>query len=138
MTVARHLPTLIRAVEKEGRKVVWSCDPMHGNTETASSGFKTRRFARIKEEVEHFFDIHRAEGTHAGGVHLEMTGQNVTECTGGSVKIVDDDLGRVYETLVDPRLNAEQSLEMAFLVADLLKKESAARGSKSTTPAAAE
>jgi 3-deoxy-7-phosphoheptulonate synthase len=135
--VGKHLPSLIRAVEKEGRKVVWSCDPMHGNTETASSGFKTRRFARIKEEVEHFFDIHRAEGTHAGGVHLEMTGQNVTECTGGAVKIVDDDLGRVYETLVDPRLNAEQSLEMAFLVAGLLKKESAARGTK-MPPAAAE
>jgi 3-deoxy-7-phosphoheptulonate synthase len=133
--IDKHLPAMVHAVEREGRKVVWSCDPMHGNTETASSGYKTRRFARIKQEVEHFFDIHRAEGTHAGGVHLEMTGQNVTECTGGAVKIVDEDLNKGYETLVDPRLNAEQSLEMSFLVAELLKKESAARGR--ATPAAA-
>ncbi len=133
--IGKHLPDLVRKVEGEGRKVVWSCDPMHGNTETASSGFKTRRFQKIKEEVEHFFDIHRAQGSHAGGVHLEMTGQNVTECTGGSMKIVDEDLSKVYETLVDPRLNAEQSLEMSFLVADLLKKEAAGR-SREMAPAA--
>jgi 3-deoxy-7-phosphoheptulonate synthase len=128
--VGRHLPDLIRCVEREGRKVVWSCDPMHGNTETASNGLKTRRFAALKQEVDHFFAIHRAEGTHAGGVHLEMTGQNVTECTGGAVQLVDEDLSRLYETLVDPRLNAEQSLEMSFLVADLLKKENVARATR--------
>jgi 3-deoxy-7-phosphoheptulonate synthase len=128
--VEKFLPPLIRAVEAEGRKVVWSCDPMHGNTVTATTGHKTRPFQRVKEEVERFFAIHRAEGTHAGGVHLEMTGQNVTECTGGAVQIVDEDLGRSYETLCDPRLNAEQSLEIAFLVADLLKLERDGRGLK--------
>jgi 3-deoxy-7-phosphoheptulonate synthase len=126
--VEKHLPALIRAVEKAGRTVVWSCDPMHGNTISASNGYKTRPFAKIREEVERFFDIHRAEGTHAGGVHLEMTGQNVTECTGGAAKLVDADLSKSYETLCDPRLNAEQSLEIAFMVADLLKRERAAQG----------
>jgi len=121
--VEKHLPNLIRAVKKAGRTVVWSCDPMHGNTISASNGYKTRPFAKIREEVESFFDVHRAEGTHAGGVHLEMTGQNVTECTGGAAKIVDADLSKSYETLCDPRLNAEQSLEIAFMVAGLLKRE---------------
>jgi 3-deoxy-7-phosphoheptulonate synthase len=126
--VEKHLAPLIRAVEREGAKVVWSCDPMHGNTETASTGgYKTRPFKRIRDEVTHFFDIHRAEGTHAGGIHLEMTGQNVTECTGGVTAVADGDLADRYETLCDPRLNAEQSLEIAFLVAELLKKERAAR-----------
>ncbi len=138
--VETHLPPLIRAVEGHGAKVVWSCDPMHGNTVTASTGHKTRPFQRVKEEVQRFFAIHRAEGTHAGGVHLEMTGQNVTECTGGAVQIVDEDLGRSYETLCDPRLNAEQSLEIAFLIADLLKLERQGRALKPSnlTPAAAE
>jgi 3-deoxy-7-phosphoheptulonate synthase len=138
--VEKNLPGLIRAVEREGRKVVWSCDPMHGNTITATTGHKTRPFQRVREEVERFFAIHRAEGTHAGGVHLEMTGQNVTECTGGAVQIVDEDLARSYETLCDPRLNAEQSLEIAFLVADLLKLERDGRSQKqaAVAPAAAE
>ena len=138
--VEKHLPALVRAVEKEGRKVVWSCDPMHGNTITANTGFKTRPFQRVRDEVEKFFAIHRSEGTHAGGVHLEMTGQDVTECTGGAVQILESDLGRSYETLCDPRLNAEQSLEIAFLIADLLKLERESRGQKQAqvTTAAAE
>jgi 3-deoxy-7-phosphoheptulonate synthase len=137
--VEKHLPPLIRAVEKAGKRVIWSCDPMHGNTITASTGHKTRPFQRVKEEVERFFDIHRAEGTHAGGVHLEMTGQNVTECTGGAVAIVDSDLSRSYETLCDPRLNAEQSLELSFLIAERLKQERESRAARSPTmPEAAE
>jgi 3-deoxy-7-phosphoheptulonate synthase len=128
--IEKHLPTLVRAIEKEGRSVVWSCDPMHGNTETAKNGFKFRPFKRIRDEVQSFFDIHRAEGTHAGGIHLEMTGQNVTECTGGVAAVSESDLGDRYDTLVDPRLNAEQSLEIAFLVADLLKRERASRRGK--------
>lgn len=135
--VEKHLPKLVRAVEKAGRKVVWSCDPMHGNTVTATTGHKTRPFQRVKEEVERFFDIHRAEGTHAGGVHLEMTGLNVTECTGGAVQIVDEDLAKSYETLCDPRLNAEQSLELSFLIAERLKQEREARGLKAVIPTAA-
>ena len=135
--VEAKLPGLIRAVEKEGRKVVWSCDPMHGNTITANTGFKTRPFQRVREEVERFFAIHRAEGTHAGGVHLEMTGQNVTECTGGAVQIMEADLARSYETLCDPRLNAEQSLEIAFLVADLLKLERDGRSQRQAAVATA-
>ena len=128
--VEAHLPKLIRAVEKAGRHVVWSCDPMHGNTITATGGYKTRPFQRVRDEVEHFFAIHRAEGTHAGGVHLEMTGQNVTECTGGAVAIVDSDLSRSYETLCDPRLNAEQSLELSFMIAERLKLERESRVGK--------
>jgi 3-deoxy-7-phosphoheptulonate synthase len=128
--IGKHLAPLIRAVEKEGHSVVWSCDPMHGNTETAKNGFKFRPFKRIRDEVQSFFDIHRAEGTHAGGIHLEMTGQNVTECTGGVAAVAEADLGERYETLVDPRLNAEQSLEIAFLVAGLLKQERAHKRAK--------
>ena len=129
--VETHLPKLVRAVEKAGHRVIWSCDPMHGNTITASTGHKTRPFQRVKEEVERFFAIHRAEGTHAGGVHLEMTGQNVTECTGGAMAIVDSDLSKSYETLCDPRLNAEQSLELSFLIAERLKLERESRTTKS-------
>ena len=136
--VDAHLPKLIRAVEKAGRTVVWSCDPMHGNTISATGGYKTRQFQRVREEVERFFDIHRAEGTHAGGVHLEMTGQNVTECTGGAVALVDSDLARSYETLCDPRLNAEQSLELSFLIAERLKLERASRGKLNVAKSAAE
>jgi 3-deoxy-7-phosphoheptulonate synthase len=124
---ASQLPKLIRAVKKAGRTVVWSCDPMHGNTITAASGFKTRPFDRILSEVETFFAVHRAEGTHAGGVHVEMTGQNVTECTGGATAILDSDLSARYHTHCDPRLNADQSLELAFLVAERLKLERAGR-----------
>jgi 3-deoxy-7-phosphoheptulonate synthase len=120
--VADHLPKLIRAVEREGRTVVWSCDPMHGNTIT-SNGYKTRPFERILREVTTFFDVHRAEGTHAGGIHIEMTGKNVTECTGGARAIQPENLGDQYDTVCDPRLNAEQALELAFLVAEQLKKD---------------
>ena len=120
--VGDHLPALVRAVEREGRKVVWSCDPMHGNTVTAS-GYKTRPFERVMKEIQGFFDIHQAEGTHAGGIHLEMTGKNVTECTGGARALTADDLRDRYHTYCDPRLNAEQALEVAFLTADLVKRE---------------
>ena len=123
--VEKHLPGLIRAVKKAGRTVVWACDPMHGNTITAGTGYKTRPFESIVTEVERFFDMHRAEGTYPGGVHVEMTGQNVTECTGGAHKISEADLARQYDTGCDPRLNAGQSLELAFLLAERLKQERA-------------
>jgi 3-deoxy-7-phosphoheptulonate synthase len=125
--VEKHLPRLIRAVGRAGRTVVWSCDPMHGNTITAASGYKTRPFERILVEVQRFFEIHRGEGTHAGGIHVEMTGQNVTECTGGAWAITETDLSDRYHTHCDPRLNADQSLELAFLVAEQLKQERAAQ-----------
>jgi 3-deoxy-7-phosphoheptulonate synthase len=121
--IADILPGLVRAVKREGRTVVWSCDPMHGNTITSASGYKTRPFDRILAEVKGFFAIHAAEGTYAGGVHLEMTGKNVTECTGGARAISDEDLNDRYHTFCDPRLNAEQSIELAFLLAELLKEE---------------
>ncbi|WP_322516551.1 3-deoxy-7-phosphoheptulonate synthase class II [Rhodopseudomonas palustris] len=133
--IGDHLPAMIRAVQREGRNVVWSCDPMHGNTITSNSGYKTRPFDRILSEVRSFFTIHTAEGTHAGGVHLEMTGQNVTECIGGARAITDEDLNNRYHTACDPRLNAEQSIDMAFLIADLLKQGRA--GKVSPLPVAA-
>jgi 3-deoxy-7-phosphoheptulonate synthase len=120
-TLADNLPRLLKRVKDEGRHVVWSSDPMHGNTFKASSGFKTRNFDAILNEIRQFFEAHGAEGTHAGGIHLEMTGQHVTECTGGAYQISDDDLAQAYQTQCDPRLNADQVLEMAFLVADHLK-----------------
>ena len=116
------LPGLIRAVEREGRKVVWVSDPMHANTVQSATGFKTRHFTRILEEVRTFFDIHRAEGTYAGGVHFEMTGQDVTECVGGAQAITEANLGVRYNTHCDPRLNASQALELAFLLAEMLKE----------------
>ena len=122
--VGDHLPALIRAVEREGHKVVWSCDPLHGNTISAN-GFKTRPFERIMSEIRSFFAIHQAEGTYAGGVHLEMTGKNVTECTGGARAISEGELSDRYHTFCDPRLNAEQAIEVAFLIAELLKTERA-------------
>ena len=122
--IVDHLPSLIRAVKREGRTVVWSCDPMHGNTITAG-GYKTRPFERVMSEIRTFFAVHQAEGTYAGGVHLEMTGKNVTECTGGARAISEGDLSDRYHTYCDPRLNAEQSIEVAFLVAELLKAERA-------------
>ncbi len=128
------LPPLLRAVKREGRNVVWSCDPMHGNTITAANGYKTRPFDRILQEVKTFFAVHSAEGTYAGGVHLEMTGKNVTECTGGARAISEEDLNDRYHTFCDPRLNAEQSIDLAFLLADLLKSE---RGKAKPLPAAA-
>ncbi|CZT35365.1 class II 3-deoxy-7-phosphoheptulonate synthase [Rhizobium sp. 9140] len=118
--VAEHLPRLIRAVQREGKKVVWSCDPMHGNTITLNS-YKTRPFERILSEVESFFQIHRAEGTHPGGIHIEMTGNDVTECTGGARALSGADLGDRYHTHCDPRLNADQALELAFLLAERMK-----------------
>jgi 3-deoxy-7-phosphoheptulonate synthase len=119
--LADNLPRLLRRVKEEGRHVVWSSDPMHGNTFSASSGYKTRNFDAILREIKQFFQAHDAEGTHAGGIHLEMTGQHVTECTGGAYQISDDDLAQAYKTQCDPRLNADQVLEMAFLVADHLR-----------------
>jgi len=122
--VGKHLPVLIRAVEREGKIVVWACDPMHGNTiKAGSSGYKTRPFDLILKEVEGFFDIHRSEGTHAGGIHVEMTGQNVTECVGGAKAVTETDLSDRYHTHCDPRLNADQSLELAFIMAERLKRE---------------
>ena len=115
------LPALVRKVQQEGRKVIWSSDPMHGNTEKATSGYKTRNFDNIMREISQFFSVHKSEGSYAGGVHLEMTGQHVTECTGGAYGLSDDDLAQRYKTQCDPRLNADQVLELGFLVADLLK-----------------
>src|SRR5262249_49958674 len=117
------LPKLLRTVTREGKKVVWSCDPMHGNTIKSTSGFKTRPFDRVLKEVQTFFEVHRAEGTHAGGIHLELTGQNVTECLGGAQAITDEGLGSRYHTHCDPRLNASQALELAFLLAEGLRAE---------------
>jgi len=117
------LPALVRAVKREGRPVVWSCDPMHGNVVKAANGFKTRPFERILAEVRGFFAVHRAEGTHGGGIHAEMTGQNVTECTGGAVAVTEQGLADRYHTHCDPRLNASQSIELAFLLAEMLNQE---------------
>jgi 3-deoxy-7-phosphoheptulonate synthase len=119
--VADGMPALIRAVEREGKKVVWSCDPMHGNTIT-SNGYKTRPVEQVLKEMKQFFQVHKSEGTYAGGVHLEMTGKNVTECLGGSFEITSENLKSRYHTHCDPRLNADQSLELAFLIADTLKE----------------
>ncbi len=119
--VGDHLPQLIQAVEREGKKVLWSCDPMHGNTIKTASSIKTREFDNILKEVKNFFAIHEAEGTHAGGIHLEMTGKDVTECIGGGQKIDEATLNSRYHTHCDPRLNAHQALELAFLIADTLK-----------------
>ncbi|WP_108481987.1 class II 3-deoxy-7-phosphoheptulonate synthase [Oceaniglobus ichthyenteri] len=119
-TVGDHLPRLIKAVEEEGANVVWSCDPMHGNTIKADSGYKTRPFDSVLREVQEFFAVHNAEGTVPGGVHFEMTGQDVTECTGGVRAVTDENLSDRYHTACDPRLNASQALELAFLVAEQL------------------
>ena len=126
--VGARLPALVRAVERAGRKVVWLCDPMHGNTISTINKLKTRNFDSILQEVRGFFDVHAAEGSWAGGVHVEMTGQNVTECTGGAHRLSEADLSERYETFCDPRLNAEQSLELAFLVARELKERRAPAG----------
>ncbi len=118
--VAEHLPRLVKAVEEEGAKVTWVCDPMHGNTVKSSTGYKTRPFESVLREVQDFFAVHSAEGTTPGGVHFEMTGQDVTECTGGVREVTDENLSDRYHTACDPRLNASQSLELAFLVAEEL------------------
>lgn len=119
--VEEKLSPLVRAVKAEGRSVVWSCDPMHGNTIKSSSGYKTRPFNNVLTEVKEFFAVHKTEGTHPGGIHIEMTGQDVTECVGGAQEIGDEDLSSRYHTHCDPRLNAKQALELAFLIADELK-----------------
>ncbi len=121
--VEEYLPKLLRAVQAEGKKVVWSCDPMHGNTQKAVGGLKTRPFDRVLKEVRQVFACHRAEGTYAGGIHLELTGQNVTECIGGAVAITEEGLSSRYHTHCDPRLNASQSIELAFQLAEALKEE---------------
>ncbi|MFP8966342.1 class II 3-deoxy-7-phosphoheptulonate synthase [Pokkaliibacter sp. CJK22405] len=120
--VEEHMPRLLQAIKREGKHVLWSSDPMHGNTIKASSGYKTRSVASVLSEVKSFFQIHKAEGTYAGGVHFEMTGRNVTECIGGAYEITEDQLGDRYHTHCDPRLNADQVLELAFLIADSLKE----------------
>ena len=120
--IEKLYPPIVKAIKKNKLKVVWSCDPMHANTEKAKSGYKTRNFKNILSEVKSFFKVHKSEGTYAGGIHLEMTGQNVTECMGGMQKISDKDLSSRYHTHCDPRLNASQSIELAFLIASHLKK----------------
>ncbi|MDX1525119.1 MAG: 3-deoxy-7-phosphoheptulonate synthase class II [Pseudidiomarina maritima] len=126
--LAEALPHLVRKVKAEGRHVVWSSDPMHGNTVKADNGLKTRNFDAIHQELRQFFAVHQAEGTYPGGVHLEMTGEDVTECTGGAYQISEKDLTQRYRTQCDPRLNADQVLELAFLVADSLKEARQGRG----------
>ena len=120
--VGKFLPKLIKGIKKEGLNVIWSCDPMHGNTIKATSGYKTRPFNNVVNEVKNFFACHQSEGSYAGGLHIEMTGQDVTECTGGAQKISDQDLSHRYHTHCDPRLNANQALELAFLISDEIKK----------------
>ena len=117
------LPPLLARVKAEGRVALWACDPMHGNTIKSSSGYKTRPFDRIVAEVRGFFAVHQAEGTYAGGVHFEMTGRDVTECIGGAQEITEENLRDRYHTHCDPRLNASQSLELAFLIAEQLKAQ---------------
>ncbi|MDX1704970.1 class II 3-deoxy-7-phosphoheptulonate synthase [Pseudidiomarina sp.] len=126
--LADNLPRIVRRVKAEGRQVVWSSDPMHGNTVKAENGLKTRDFDAIHQELRHFFAVHQAEGTYPGGVHLEMTGEDVTECTGGAYQIREQDLTQRYRTQCDPRLNADQVLELAFLVADSLRDARHGRG----------
>ena len=123
-SVEKFLPKLVRTVKKEGVNVIWSCDPMHGNTIQSTTGFKTRPFNRVLKEVKDVFAVHQSEGSYAGGLHIEMTGQNVTECTGGAKNIQDTDLSSRYHTHCDPRLNADQALELAFLISDEIKKNS--------------
>ena len=134
--IASALPPLIRAVQREGRSVVWSCDPMHANTVKAATGFKTRVFDSILAEVRAFFAVHKAEGSHAGGVHFEMTGQDVTECVGGAQAITEANLSDRYHTHCDPRLNAKQALELAFVIAEALKQERASGARRAAAAAA--
>jgi 3-deoxy-7-phosphoheptulonate synthase len=129
--LAENLPRLLRAVQREGFRPVWSSDPMHGNTLKSSTGYKTRQFDDILLELRHFFEIHRAEGSYPGGIHLEMTGEQVTECTGGAWQISESDLATRYQTSCDPRLNADQGLELAFQIADALREA----GAKPENPA---
>lgn len=134
--IESHLPPLIRRVRRMGHPVVWSCDPMHGNTFVSSKGFKTRDFDQILKEIKNFFDIHQAEGTIPGGIHLEVTGDNVTECLGGAQHIKDEELEYRYSTRCDPRLNALQALEVAFFVSNLLTKRRETNSQSEATPPA--
>ncbi|MEM9392244.1 MAG: 3-deoxy-7-phosphoheptulonate synthase class II [Pseudomonadota bacterium] len=127
--VGEHLPRLIRTVQEMGANVVWSCDPMHGNTIKSASGYKTRPFESVLREVQEFFAVHAAEGSHPGGVHFEMTGKDVTECTGGVRAVTDEDLSSRYHTACDPRLNASQALELAFLVTEEIERHRAGTSS---------
>jgi 3-deoxy-7-phosphoheptulonate synthase len=119
--IREALPALVDGVTKSGAKVLWVCDPMHGNTFESSTGYKTRQFEDVMDEVKGFFEVHKSLGTHPGGVHIELTGDDVTECLGGGAKISAEDLASRYETACDPRLNHTQSLELAFLVAEMLR-----------------
>ncbi|MFD8588388.1 3-deoxy-7-phosphoheptulonate synthase, partial [Streptomyces sp. NPDC059637] len=121
------LPELVEKVTASGARPVWVCDPMHGNTFEAASGHKTRRFDDVLDEVKGFFEVHKALGTHPGGIHVELTGDDVTECVGGGHEILVDDLHQRYETACDPRLNRSQSLDLAFLVAEVLRGTTAPR-----------
>jgi 3-deoxy-7-phosphoheptulonate synthase len=114
--IEKSLPPLLAALRNAGRKPLWCCDPMHGNGETLANGIKTRRFQNIRDELDRAFDIHASAGTRLGGVHLELTGENVTECLGGARDLTESDLSRAYKSTVDPRLNYEQSLELAMLI----------------------
>jgi 3-deoxy-7-phosphoheptulonate synthase len=120
--VRDHLPPIVEAVTRTGHRVVWQCDPMHGNTEESPSGHKTRHFDRVMDEVAGFFEVHQRLGTHPGGIHVEHTGEDVTECLGGAQRISHEELGSRYETACDPRLNTQQSIELAFLVVEMLRK----------------
>ena len=119
--IREKLPALVEAVTKSGAKVLWVCDPMHGNTYETSTGYKTRKFDDVMDEVRGFFEVHKKLGTHPGGIHIELTGDDVTECVGGGEQISEADLAGRYETACDPRLNHTQSLELAFLVAEMLR-----------------
>ena len=119
--IREKLPPLVKAITDSGAKVLWVCDPMHGNTYEAPSGYKTRKFDDVLDEVRGFFEVHKALGTHPGGIHIELTGDDVTECVGGGEMISEEDLATRYETACDPRLNHTQSLELAFLVAQMLR-----------------
>ena len=121
--ICENLPKILREIKREGREILWSSDPMHGNTTKTTNNYKTREFDMVMSEIKRFFEIHRAEGTIPGGIHLEMTGQDVTECTGGVFKVTQESLRERYETQCDPRLNADQALEVAFLLADLIKNQ---------------
>ena len=118
------LPTIIKTIQKNKLNVLWLCDPMHGNTIKADNGYKTRPFDRVREEVERCFEVHKSEGTYLGGIHLELTGKDVTECVGGAQEITEEGLADRYHTHCDPRLNANQALELAFLISDEIKKNS--------------
>ena len=126
--VGKHLPGLVEAVRNTGRRVLWVCDPMHGNTESTPQGYKTRRFDKSAAELEESFAVHEERGGHLGGVHFEMTGEDVTECVGGARGLSDDGLGAAYRSQVDPRLNYEQALELALAIARRAGAERAANG----------